>query len=142
LFVGMVCFDCITSVKASYRRKLDPHPHFCRSLGLVRYVEQTCAGTVLLFLFFRSHCCSHHEYSGSRSNGMATSHTNVSPCLILSPSAHNFPNIPQGDLGGHIIGGTGGRYKFVAFCLTNSTWSTWPVFVLRTLLFTNIAASC
>lgn len=80
LFVGMVWFDFVISAGTAYRCKLDPHPHFRRGLGFVRYVEQTRARTVLLFLFFRSHCCSDHEYSGSWSNGKATtSHTKVSP---------------------------------------------------------------
>jgi F0F1-type ATP synthase membrane subunit c/vacuolar-type H+-ATPase subunit K len=53
LFVGMVCLIATASVRATYRSKLDPHPYFRRGLGLVRYVEQTCAWTVLIFLFFQ-----------------------------------------------------------------------------------------
>jgi F0F1-type ATP synthase membrane subunit c/vacuolar-type H+-ATPase subunit K len=47
LFVGMVCLISLNSVRAAYRHKLDPHPHFRRSFGLVWYVEQTSARTVL-----------------------------------------------------------------------------------------------
>jgi F0F1-type ATP synthase membrane subunit c/vacuolar-type H+-ATPase subunit K len=52
LFVGMVCLIAITLVRSANRRISDPHPHFCRSLGLVRYVERICAWTVLYI------CCS------------------------------------------------------------------------------------
>lgn len=40
LFVGMVCYpvlDCSSHCVLTQTNSLDPHPHFRRGLGLVRY---------------------------------------------------------------------------------------------------------